>query len=69
MAFISLLALEENSYRHCFMEQTEKLKIIDSIKDENLKMTLSFGIGIHHAGLQHFEREIVEKVYYYNFLI
>lgn len=33
------------------------------LKDENLKLTLPFGIGIHHAGLQQFERNIVEKVF------
>lgn len=62
MGFISLLALEENPYRYNYMEQSETQEIIDSVKDDNLKMTLPFGIGMHHAGLQHFEKEIIEKV-------
>lgn len=63
MGFISLLALEENPYRYNYMEQSETQEIIDSVKDDNLKMTLPFGIGMHHAGLQHFEKEIIEKLF------
>eukprot|EP01132_Coremiostelium_polycephalum_P004723 gene4723-5897_t len=37
--------------------------ILDRIKDANLKHTLSFGIGMHHAGLNDNDRSIVEKLF------
>ena len=36
---------------------------IDCIYDENLKHTLSFGIGMHHAGLVESDRKIVERLF------
>ena len=35
----------------------------NQIVDETLKHTLSFGIGLHHAGLARRDRELVEKLY------
>ncbi|CAI5746783.1 unnamed protein product [Peronospora destructor] len=35
----------------------------NQIVDETLKHTLSFGIGLHHAGLRRRDRELVEKLY------
>lgn len=37
--------------------------IITGIKDTNLKLTLAFGIGIHHAGLQERDRKVVEELF------
>ena len=37
---------------------------IDCVVDENLKHTLSFGIGMHHAGLMEGDRKIVEELFY-----
>lgn len=37
--------------------------IQNSIKDTHLKLTLSFGIGLHHAGLQEKERALVEELF------
>uniref|UniRef100_A0AC34GLI8 Helicase C-terminal domain-containing protein n=1 Tax=Panagrolaimus sp. ES5 TaxID=591445 RepID=A0AC34GLI8_9BILA len=36
---------------------------IAHIKDENLRITLPFGIGMHHAGLQPSERSTVERLF------
>ncbi|KAI6206603.1 Activating signal cointegrator 1 complex subunit 3 [Aphelenchoides besseyi] len=33
------------------MEQDELQSIVQTLRDENLKITLPFGIGIHHAGI------------------
>ena len=33
------------------------------IKDQNLKLTLAFGIGMHHAGLVERDRKTVEELY------
>lgn len=38
-------------------------KILDTVKDDNLKVTLAFGIGLHHAGLQESDRKTVEELF------
>lgn len=37
--------------------------IAESIKDEALRHTITFGIGLHHAGLNVHDRDIVERLY------
>ena len=34
-----------------------------TINDENLKHTIQFGIGMHHAGLSENDRQIVEELF------
>lgn len=34
-----------------------------SVQDDNLRHTLNFGIGLHHAGLPRKDRELVEKLF------
>lgn len=36
--------------------------LLQHVKDESLKLTLPFGIGMHHAGLSSHERALVEEV-------
>lgn len=38
-------------------------QIVSGIKDSNLKLTLAFGIGMHHAGLVDRDRKTVEELY------
>lgn len=38
-------------------------QIVGGIKDTNLKLTLAFGIGMHHAGLQERDRKTVEELF------
>ena len=45
----------------CYIAQMEN--IIAGIKDTNLKLTLAFGIGIHHAGLHERDRKSVEELF------
>ena len=33
------------------------------VRDVNLRMTLEFGIGLHHAGLHESDRVLVERLY------
>ena len=33
------------------------------IKDQNLRLTLAFGIGMHHAGLVERDRKTVEELF------
>ena len=37
--------------------------ISELIKDENLRQTMNFGVGMHHAGLTENDRKIVEDLF------
>jgi len=37
--------------------------VIAGIKENNLKLTLAFGIGLHHAGLHERDRKVVEELF------
>uniref|UniRef100_T1IVJ2 U5 small nuclear ribonucleoprotein 200 kDa helicase n=1 Tax=Strigamia maritima TaxID=126957 RepID=T1IVJ2_STRMM len=60
---IAYLAAEENPKQWLLMEDKEMDEILLNIKDVNLKLTLAFGIGIHHAGLQDKDRKVVEGLF------
>lgn len=38
-------------------------ELIHHAKDHSLKLTLSFGIGLHHAGLHESDRQLVEELF------
>jgi len=48
------------------MDSKELDVYIEHISDPNLKQTLSFGIGMHHAGLVTEDRKIVEELFVRN---
>ena len=60
---ISHAAGEENpkSFLHCDDDYIEA--IAQSLNDEALRHTITFGIGLHHAGLTSRDREVVEKLF------
>ena len=37
--------------------------LLRSVQDQNLKFSLSFGVGIHHAGLKEPDRRTVEQLF------
>ena len=37
--------------------------LIAGVRDNNLKLSLSFGIGLHHAGLHERDRATVEELF------
>ena len=37
--------------------------LLQGIQDQNLKFTLAFGIGLHHAGLHERDRKVVEGLF------
>ena len=39
------------------------MQLVSCVRDQNLKLTLSFGIGLHHAGLHEKDREIAEELF------
>ncbi|KAL4233009.1 activating signal cointegrator 1 complex subunit [Mactra antiquata] len=60
---IAFLAGEDNPKQWLHMPEGENENIISGIKDTNLKLTLAFGIGIHHAGLIERDRKITEELF------
>lgn len=63
---IAYLAAEDNSKQWLHMHEGEMNNILENIKDSNLKLTLAFGIGLHHAGLQDRDRKTVEELFVNN---
>ena len=37
--------------------------LLQSVQDQNLRFTLAFGVGLHHAGLLERDRKTVEKLF------
>lgn len=60
---IAYLAGEDNPKMWMHTTEQEMDQIIATIKDSNLRLTLAFGIGIHHAGLQERDRKTVEELF------
>ncbi|XP_041463235.1 activating signal cointegrator 1 complex subunit 3-like [Lytechinus variegatus] len=60
---ISYLAGDDNPKQWMHMEERQMDHIIESVKDSNLRLTLSFGIGMHHAGLHERDRKTVEELF------
>jgi activating signal cointegrator complex subunit 3 len=63
---ISYAAAEEDPRRFLHCSDAKIEAIAESIHDEALQHTISFGIGLHHAGLSSHDREIVETLYLNN---
>ncbi|XP_034181076.1 activating signal cointegrator 1 complex subunit obelus [Osmia lignaria lignaria] len=63
---IAYLAAEDKPKQWLHMPDEEMDSILDQIKDSNLKLTLAFGIGLHHAGLQDRDRRTVEELFVNN---
>jgi activating signal cointegrator complex subunit 3 len=45
------------------MSPQELEKVLSKVRDANLRHTLSFGIGLHHAGLHDDDRRICEELF------
>ncbi|XP_071560788.1 activating signal cointegrator 1 complex subunit 3 [Temnothorax nylanderi] len=63
---IAYLAAEDNSKQWLRMPEEQMNDILENINDSNLKLTLAFGIGLHHAGLQDRDRRTVEELFVNN---
>ncbi|KMQ96180.1 activating signal cointegrator 1 complex subunit 3 [Lasius niger] len=63
---IAYLAAEDNPKQWLHMPEEQMSDILENIKDSNLKLTLAFGIGLHHAGLQDRDRRTVEELFVNN---
>lgn len=60
---IAYLAAEDQPKQWLHLPEEEMDQIISGLKDPNLKLTLAFGIGLHHAGLQERDRKTVEELF------
>jgi len=58
-----MLSQEDDPRKWLHMDLKDLEKEFENIKDENLKLTLPFGIGMHHAGLKPTEKSIVERLF------
>eukprot|EP01083_Nonionella_stella_P045188 121459_1 len=57
-----------NPYKWVRMEHSDLEKVLRRVKDPNLKNTLEFGVGLHHAGLLDSDRKIVEELFFSNLI-
>ncbi|XP_011922281.1 PREDICTED: activating signal cointegrator 1 complex subunit 3 isoform X3 [Cercocebus atys] len=63
LELIAFLATEEDPKQWLNMDEREMENIIATVRDSNLKLTLAFGIGMHHAGLHERDRKTVEELF------
>ncbi|CAN6668065.1 RQC trigger complex helicase Slh1p [Trichomonascus vanleenenianus] len=60
---IQLCGMEENPRRFLAMEDWELEQTLAKVKDETLKLSLQFGIVLHHAGLVDSDRRISHELF------
>lgn len=60
---IHLCGMELNPRRFMRMDESELQKILETVKDDTLKLSLQFGMGLHHAGLVESDRQIAHKLF------
>ncbi|CAI2176157.1 20276_t:CDS:10 [Funneliformis geosporum] len=60
---IAYCCLTENPHHFLRMTEEELQINLSQIKDSSMKSTLTFGIGLHHAGLTESDRKIVELLF------
>jgi replicative superfamily II helicase len=62
------LATNEAYGRSSFlrMKEDELEAVLNEVQDTNLKQTLTFGIGMHHAGLVQKDKQIMEHLFVEN---
>ncbi|KAG0485407.1 hypothetical protein HPP92_009486 [Vanilla planifolia] len=63
---IQLAAADENPRQFLNMPDEEVEMVLSQVTDNNLRHTLQFGIGLHHAGLNDKDRSLVEELFMNN---
>ncbi|EDO46714.1 predicted protein [Nematostella vectensis] len=60
---IAFLAAQDDPKQWLHMPEEEMEQVLHAVRDSNLKLVLSFGIGLHHAGLHERDRSVVEELF------
>ncbi|KAJ9662580.1 putative steryl acetyl hydrolase mug81 [Coniosporium apollinis] len=60
---INFCGMEDNPRRFVKMSEEDLSLNISRVKDEALREALSFGIGLHHAGLVESDRQLAEELF------
>ncbi|KAJ8411438.1 hypothetical protein AAFF_G00162460 [Aldrovandia affinis] len=60
---IAFLATEDDPKQWLHQDEREMTDIIATVRESNLKLTLAFGIGMHHAGFHERDRRTVEELF------
>ncbi|CAK9441616.1 uncharacterized protein LODBEIA_P54840 [Lodderomyces beijingensis] len=60
---IHLCGMESNPRRFLKMDEIELQEILEKVKDDTLRLSLQFGMGLHHAGLVESDRQISHKLF------
>lgn len=60
---ISFAAGDDNPKAFLGCDEDYIDSIAATIQDDSLRHTISFGIGLHHAGLSSHDRDIIERLY------
>ena len=60
---ISLCGMEDDPRRFVHMTEDDLQLNLSRVKDEALREALSFGIGLHHAGLVEADRQLAEELF------
>jgi antiviral helicase SLH1 len=60
---INFCGMEDNPRRFVRMSEEDLALNLSRVKDEALKEALSFGIGLHHAGLVESDRQLAEELF------
>ncbi|XP_031431613.1 activating signal cointegrator 1 complex subunit 3 isoform X2 [Clupea harengus] len=63
MDLMAFLATEDDPKQWLHQDEREMENIIGTVRESNLKLTLAFGIGLHHAGLHERDRRTVEELF------
>ncbi|KAH3916623.1 hypothetical protein HBI56_048130 [Parastagonospora nodorum] len=60
---ITYCGMEDNPRRFLHMSEDDLAVNLERVKDDNLRQALSFGIGLHHAGLVETDRSLSEELF------
>ncbi|KAL5412123.1 hypothetical protein PMIN06_009629 [Paraphaeosphaeria minitans] len=60
---INLCGMEDNPRRFLHMSEEDLALNLDRVRDDALREALSFGIGLHHAGLVESDRQLSEELF------
>lgn len=60
---VQFAASDEHPRQFLSLPEEELQMVLSQITDQNLRHTLQFGLGLHHAGLNDRDRSLVEELF------